>query len=136
MDTITVPYFKKRFVSLILGARNLPKKQADMNILLLSAVLKLDPERAYAESELNEELQKWSAAFGENFGLDHVTLRRYLVDGKLLERDPAGDRYSVGGNPPFSFEPTIRELDLEDVVMKEIEAQEIRKQQYLKKKQE
>lgn len=60
MTHFSVSQFTERFVSLILGARDLPKKPADRHILFVSAILGLHPGRQYTESELNDELQKWS----------------------------------------------------------------------------
>ncbi len=40
------------------------------------------PQTYYEENEINERLKAWCDG-GE---LDHVTIRRYLVDHRLLER--------------------------------------------------
>ncbi len=134
MLDIETSEFKKRFVTLLLGARNLPKKHKSLHVLLISSILHLEPDEKYTENALNDELQKWTTRFGDDFGLDYVTLRRYLVDAGYLTRDPAGEHYQLQTtNLPYTFDPEIRELDLEELLKEEERARELRKQQYLKK---
>lgn len=133
MSHITESQFTDRFVSLILAGRELPKKQLDRHILLISSILKIEPRRQYSEKELNEQLQIWVIHFGRSFGLDHVTLRRYLVDEKYLRRDPTGGTYELATEGlPYSFDASIRELDLEKLVSEAKQARELKKQQYLR----
>ena len=93
MPDITASHFKDRLVALILGGRDLPKKPMDHHILIFGATLGLEPRRQYSEAALNAELSKWTSLFGGNFNLDHVTLRRFLVDDGYLRRDAAGGSY-------------------------------------------
>jgi hypothetical protein len=132
MSEITVAQFSERFVALVLGARDLPKKSVDFNILLLSSVLGLEPGQAYSEGELNAELQRWILSFGGKFGLDYVTLRRYLIDEKYVRRDPAGRAYLLEpGGPRFSYDPAVRLLDLQLLVTEARQERAKRKQQYM-----
>ncbi len=133
MPHLTTTQFTDRFVSLVLGARDLPKKPADRHILFVSAILRLEPGRQYTESELNDELAKWTSLFGRNFGLDHVTLRRFLVDEGYLKRDPYGKSYELDADHlPYTFDPTMREMDLEELIVEARRTREAKKQQYLK----
>ena len=133
MPHITEAQFTDRFASLVLGGRELPKKQLDRHILLISSILKLEPGRRYSENELNDELRTWTSRFGGPFGLDHVTLRRYLVDEKYLARDPAGGTYELAPDGlPYTFDPALRALDLDQLVSAAKQARELKKQQYLK----
>ncbi len=132
MSHITESQFTDRFVALILSGKELPKKQLDRHIVLISSILKLEPGRRYSEKEINEQLQIWVIRFGRSFGLDHVTLRRYLVDEKYLVRDPAGGTYELASEMPYTFDQSIRELDLEKVISEAKQARELKKQQYLK----
>lgn len=132
MSHIAESQFTDRFVALILAGRELPKKPLDRHILLISSILKIQPGRQYSEKEINEELQIWIIHFGRSFGLDHVTLRRYLVDEKYIIRDPAGGTYELAANGlPYTFDQSIRELDLERLVSEAKQARELKKQQYL-----
>ena len=133
MSHVTASQFTDRFVALILSGRELPKKQLDRHIVLISSILKLEPGRRYSEREINEQLQIWIIHFGRSFGLDHVTLRRYLVDEKYLARDSTGGTYQLAAEgPPYTFDESIHELDLEKLVSEAKQARELRKQQYIK----
>jgi hypothetical protein len=136
MSHITASQFTDRFAALVLAGRELPKKELDRHIVLISSILNLEPGRPYSEKELNEQLQVWIIRFGRSFGLDHVTLRRYLVDEKYLARDAAGGTYALATDGlSYTFDPSIRELDLEKLVSEAKQARELKKQQYLKQSQ-
>lgn len=131
MTHITSSEFSERFVALILGARDLPKKPVGFHVLLISAIIGLDPGKEYAESEINAELQRWVLTFGSNFSLDPIALRRYLIDANYLSRDPAGKVYRLQtADQRYSFDPEIRSIDLEGLIKKAKEDREKRKQQY------
>jgi len=137
MSHITASQFTDRFVALILGGRELPKKQLDRHILLISAILRIEPGRQYSEKGINEELQLWTIRFGRNFGLDYVTLRRYLVDEKYLVRDSTGGTYELAATGlPYTFDASITDLDLDELVSAARQARELKKQQYLNRTQE
>ena len=132
MTQITASQFKNRFVSLILGGRDLPKKRIDRHILFISSTLKLAADRQYTESELNDELRKWTTLFGSNFYLDHVSLRRFLVDEQYIKRDTAGGSYHLATtNLPYTFDRSIETLDLEELINEARTARELKKRQYL-----
>ncbi|MCJ7716106.1 MAG: DUF2087 domain-containing protein [Anaerolineales bacterium] len=137
MEHITTSKFTNRFVSLILGARNFPKKSLDRHILFISSILGLDPGHKYSENELNDELRKWADQFGGNFGLDHVTLRRFLVDEKYLKRDLSGKSYELETvDLPYTYDQSIRKLNPKELIGEAIKVQELRKKQYMKKSNE
>jgi hypothetical protein len=93
--------------------RELPKKTADFDIILICAICGLSLKREYPEKELNAELQRWILQVGGNLGIDHVTLRRYLVDAGLLRRDSSGSQYQVqASGHNFTFDSDIPSLDL------------------------
>lgn len=136
MSHITASQFTDRFVTLALAGRELPKKQLDRHIVLISSILKIQPGRQHSEKEINEELQIWIIHFGRIFDLDHVTLRRYLVDEKYLMRGPAGGTYELAADgQPYTFDESIREVDLVKLVADARQARELKKQQYLKSSQ-
>jgi len=135
MSHITTAQFTDRFPALVMAGRELPKKHLDRHMILISACLKIEPDRLYSEQEINEALQLWTIHFGRAFGLDHVTLRRYLVDDKYLVRDSVGGTYKlVAGELPYTFDDSIRQLDLEQLVTEAKQARELKKQQYLNQK--
>lgn len=124
--------FAKKFVTLVVGSRELPRKPRALNVILMSAILGLDPDRTYTEREVDAELQKWILSFGRGFGVDFVTLRRVLVDERFLMRDSAGRAYHVEeAIPGFGSVTQIRALDLEALLRQAKEDRERRKQQHL-----
>ena len=42
-----------------------------------------------------ELLRDWLGTFSEPYGIDHVSLRRELVDARLLARDASGSEYRI-----------------------------------------
>ena len=67
--------------------------RADQNLLLRLAAGRFAAKRSYTEAEVNEILRGWLATFCAPYGIDHVSMRRYLVDARLLARDTAGSTY-------------------------------------------
>lgn len=131
MPQITEVQFAQRFPSLILRAQGFPKKSLDRHVLLIGSVLALDPSREYTEPELNDELRRWTSRFGESVGLDHVTLRRYLIDERYLERDAAGTTYRLAATgAPYTYDPSIAALDLDELVSEAERERERRKRLY------
>ena len=133
MSHVDASQFKDRFASLVLGGQGFPKKGVDRLILFISAALGLEPQRQYSDSEINDELRAWTARFGGRVSLDHVTLRRFLVDEGYLNRDTAGTSYELTTGWPHTFEPSIATLDLEALVEEGRAARELKKQQYMRK---
>jgi RimJ/RimL family protein N-acetyltransferase len=89
--------FKARLIKLC-GKSNLmqfPKRHKDQLVLLASVILNLKPKKQYSEKSINKSIIEWLRKMASKSYLDHVTLRRYLIDFGLLERDPAGHRYHV-----------------------------------------
>lgn len=129
---ITLEQFKSRFVPLVLGGGSLLKKKIeDQHILFVSAVQAIEPGCRYSESELNEALKPWSATFGDGFGLDHVTLRRYLIDEGYLLRDAAGMDYSLNTeDPPTTYDPGIADLDHASMLEDALQEREERRRRY------
>jgi hypothetical protein len=71
----------------------LPRRRNDRWILLFSARAALPTGERWNEKTLNELLAAWLARLGGRLELDHVTLRRALIDEGFLERVADGSRY-------------------------------------------
>lgn len=84
---------------LSLGGLQSSRKQ-DFGVVLAAAALAFDDGATYTEAEVNQRLQAWLADPGAMLGTDHVELRRWLVDARLLARDGYGRRYARGPLPP------------------------------------
>lgn len=88
----------------------LPKRPADQEILLVLAASRFDAGDTYLESDVNERLKAWLATISEPFGIDHVTLRRCLVDARILARTKAGSTYRVNAERVGEID-AIRNID-------------------------
>ncbi|MFP4975866.1 DUF2087 domain-containing protein [Paenibacillus sp. CN-4] len=64
-----------------------PKKQKRKAAILRHLLKRFEPGRTYTEKEINSVLKE---AFP-----DYVTLRRYMIDYGLIDREPDGSRYWV-----------------------------------------
>lgn len=72
-----------------------PGREGDQRLLLGLAAGLFVPGEAYSEKQASDRLREWLAGFCSSRGLDHVTMRRALVDTRLLVRDKAGTSYAV-----------------------------------------
>jgi hypothetical protein len=70
----------------------LPVQLSRRRIVLEHVVQSFEPGRDYSEREVNAVLRAWT----EGGGVDHVTVRRYLVDEGLLSRSDNNYRRSGG----------------------------------------
>jgi len=133
---ISIAEFKDRLEVLCLrGGRGFPRKQRDQHILFKSIVLMLETRRDYTENEVNECLAKWLSEVGQAIEIDHVSLRRYLVDAGYLTRDVAGRSYRVDPEQTAGlFEVGIEEINPIAVVAEASRRIEERKRGYLEKR--
>ena len=77
-----------------------PKRPSDQELLLALAAARFDPAKIYTEAEINEILKGWLGTFCDPAGIDHVTLRRMLVDSRRIERTRSGSTYRVNPDQP------------------------------------
>ncbi len=87
--------FKERLAALCLQGRSWPRQPRDRYILLKSMILLREPQRIHTEKEVNARLVEWVNELDQILYIDHVTLRRYLVNDEFLSRDLAGRSYWV-----------------------------------------
>ena len=115
MDLITAEEFQTRIAALCLSGAGatFPRRQRDRHILYRSVVQLLDSAQSYSEPDLNAALRQWLSEIGTNFEMDHVTLRRYLVDEGYLRRDAEGSRYTVNpeGERLVEFDAEVSRVD-------------------------
>jgi hypothetical protein len=111
---ITAREFQERLALLCATANaGLPRRRRDRHILLRSIVGTLDAKASYSEKSLNVALKEWISQVGAGIAIDHVTLRRYLVDAGYLSRDSGGSTYQVhpAGRGEVAFEPEVGNVD-------------------------
>lgn len=75
--------------------RRVPKKREDAEAILALAISGLDGEGLFEESEINIHLAGWLDGIAAEESLDHITLRRYLVDFGFLRRASDGVVYRI-----------------------------------------
>ncbi len=136
MEAITKQEFTSRLVQLCVGSglRGIPRKIRDRHILLKSIMLTLELKREYAEHELNEELKTWLREVGTTIRrLDHVNLRRLLVDQEYVGRSRDGSRYwvAMGSRYQALFAPDVDDVDVRGLISAAREEQELRKLHFL-----
>ena len=73
----------------------LPTRPVDQALLMGLAASRFKAQKTYRESEVNEVLKSWLETFCVPFGIDHVTMRRLMVDSGILTRDKAGSAYRI-----------------------------------------
>ena len=102
--------------------------------MLKSVALTLDKRAEYSESEVNPKLRLWLQDFGAPFHLDHVNLRRYLIDEEFLGRSRDGSRYWVAASSRHQlvFDPEIEELDVHRLLSQERARLERKKEEFLR----
>ena len=71
--------------------KGLPRNPEHLDTMLAVATGGLVRRRPHAESEVNEVLADWLASVRAD--IDHVTLRRRMVDCGFLKRTTDGSRY-------------------------------------------
>lgn len=130
---IALDEFKQRFAALTLAGGGIPKRPEDRQLLAASVASRIEPGRVYNEREIGLVLQGWCNSFGWRFAVDHVELRRMLVDMGLVRRNAAGSQYEVSAEANAAlYDPAIRELDLEQVVQEARDERERKKREFLK----
>lgn len=92
-----------------------PKRPADQRLLVALAAARFDAHGSYLEREVNERLRTWLKTISEPFGIDHVTLRRLLVDSRLLTRTSSGSMYRLNLEKIREVE-AVQEIDPADVL--------------------
>lgn len=131
---ITAPEFEQRVADLCLGGvgPGLPRKRRDRHILLKAATMALGQGREHTEAVVNDVLGSWLEALGPAVRLDHVSLRRYLIDEGYVVRDTAGSLYRVreAEAQPESFESDVETLDSLEIVRRAVADRERRRERH------
>jgi hypothetical protein len=132
---ISASEFGERLAVLCLGqGASLPRRQRDRHILFRSIVQFLEARPHSSEGEINGGIGEWLSQVGEGIGVDHVTLRRYLVDARYLVRDSDGSGYCLNpeGDGAFEFEAAVSDLDPALLVREAREREDARRRAWRK----
>lgn len=135
---LSAEQFSRRLVELCLRSNlsAIPKKELDQKILLKSAVLLLDPARAYSEKDLTQRLDLWVSEVCQIQHFDRVSLRRWLVDEGFVTRSADGSVYQVAARAAGEFDPAIERLDVLQVLEDARAEIARRKQEFINKAKE
>ena len=108
----------------------LPTRPADQALLMGLAAARSNAQKTYRESEVNEVLKSWLQTFCAPFGIDHVTMRRLMVDSGFLARDKSGSAYRI--NPKKIVDRDAdRTIELAQVLVEIQNERQTRKRQRL-----
>ena len=83
----------------------LPKRPRDQEIVAALAAARFTPGAQCSEAQVNETLVAWLETISERHGIDHVTVRRMLVDLRLLIRTSTGSSYVLAEDAAAWLEP-------------------------------
>ena len=100
------------------GVKPFPRRWKYRLLILYSAIRSLELGLPYSEDEINEAIIAWQSRHGGFLDLDHVTVRRYLVDLGFLDRNPSGSVYAVIHSflEEADWDPQILEADEESLL--------------------
>jgi hypothetical protein len=133
-NVLTIASFTKRLGELCLrsGLSGLPRDEASRHVLFTSMVSTLPVDTPLEQPAIDARLMRWIETSGIK-ELDHVTLRRSLVDAGYLWRPADGSAYRVVADPPGRppCEPGVAEIDLAAVLQARREEVARRKAEYL-----
>jgi hypothetical protein len=89
--------FAKRLAQLSPGSPlvNFPNKPRDVEILLQSLAHEFESGRIYNEASIDSIIMQWKREVGRRVEIDHVNIRRRLVDDLYLNRSRDGREYSA-----------------------------------------
>jgi len=77
----------------------------DLAVVLAAAACAFPKAFELREREVNDILRDFLAGAGSMLGTDHVELRRFLVDGRVIARDSFGRVYTRGTSSPAIARP-------------------------------
>lgn len=128
----TAAEIQKAFPGIVLNHHAWPKRQSDRQILLLCIAAFFDFGKTdYREVDVNDQIMSWNAHFGHKLNLDHVTLRRELVDARILQRSDDGKRYAIIDDSCLCANvKVIRALDLEALISEEKSRRQRNRERY------
>lgn len=85
----------------------------DFDLLLVAIRREFVSGRNYTEREVNDVLKGWLNTTGGMLDVDHVELRRWLIDLAVLTRDLYGQSYSLNVVPQRLQELDARTKDID-----------------------
>lgn len=107
-----------------------PKHPDDLQTVLAIAAGIFHRQRPYAEAEVNDALCDWLTSVNTRL-IDHVTMRRYMVDCGFLKRTTDGSRYFLNyGKLASVLGDPVVEIDAGTIAAEINRARDARKRAY------
>ncbi len=134
MYEVTTEQYTTRLAAMCIKGvgQGLPKKVRDRHILFKSIKATLGTDREYSETELNEAIERWLATVGIGIVIDHVSLRRHLVDEGYVVRDRAGTTYRVARSRHEDlFEGAIDRLDQAKIIADALDRRQAKRREHV-----
>ena len=118
------------------GLTGMPRKIRDQHIMFKSVVLTLNKGVDYGERDIDDKLAFWLADIGRSIDTDRVSLRRWLVDTKYLERTKDGSSYKVcfAGPGQRLFALDVENIDVYEAIGVAMKSIEQRKREYTRRR--
>jgi len=133
-NVFTAAFFARRLADLCLrsGLSGLRRDEVSRHVLFTSMVAGLPVETPFDQQLADARLTRWIETSGIK-DLDHVTLRRHLVDAGYLCRRADGSGYRVVADPPGRprCEAGVADVDLAALLQARREEVARRKADYL-----
>ena len=107
----------------------LPKRPGDQHLVALLAATRFAPGEVYLETEVNARLVAWLETISVPYGIDHVTMRRLLVDSRLLTRTKSGSSYHLDAASAAGID-AVRALDPAELLATIASERDSRKRQH------
>lgn len=100
----------------------------DLELVLASASLHLPVDTSVDEGQANDAIRAFLLGSGAMLAIDHVELRRWMVDTGYLRRSAAGTDYRRGTLPEW-LAPAAAQLDARRIEQAVLAAREAHRQQ-------
>lgn len=139
VQSISKESFIKRLLNICLksGLTEFPSDHTNQHIMFKSVILNIDKNTIFSEKEINQKLDYWAGSIGDltTIKIDHVTLRRLLVDAGYLIRNRDGSCYqvSLSGDEKPVFDDAIEQIDVMEVIKSGRDEIARRKREYMER---
>ncbi len=132
MEEISKEEFEKKVKNLLIRSNlyELPTKRKDL-LVILRMIISMFKEGNYTEKQINEIIKEFISKVPE-IKVDHVKIRRALVDEEFLIRTPSGSTYTANKNCESlkKFSNSIDNLDCLSIINKARKEKEERRKKY------
>lgn len=118
------------------GRHVFPRRARDRAILLHALARSFAGSAGLSEKDVDARIQSWLLQTGRALEIDHVALRRALVDDGFLAREPQGAAYRACADyeSRTPFEPGVPDVD-PDAVIAEAQARAAERKRLMRERE-